>query len=557
MNLAFQKQSLVNRNLSIESFVMLAVFLKSMLSGGLASLLLFCLGLPALAQSVDQERAKQLADIAFGYAIASQPTKAIPLLEQAETYGGGDCFEANAWLKIGVGYRAANQPDKAEMYLTRAIETANLRTQENCASSATSPGESLLNRTIDYAEAGHLELAADIAQRSQAWSQPLAMAEIAAEYNNAGQQQQAKQIVTRSIEIARESEAVLDITYANQLLLAAASRLSQLEQPELANFVIEEGNLTQRPPAEAATIDQTDLESYQILDLARLFVELDQPQQALALLDKAVPTMQPSPEFPLELIYNQIEAAVLYHQLGSNQADAIWEQVTARVQQLSDPQMLASAQAALVRGYAQQTKFEQAHALAKSIENTNERQAAHRAIATAYARAGRVDDANRLVQSMGDPQGTRVEIMRAYLYTEQYAQAQEMAQQPDMLAFLPEVGQAYCQAGRPESVIPLIDLLEPASGDADRLHSCAAIEFAQQGDFERALELVQPIVDTDYRADMMAAIATRQAHTATQSSWHQLLSWLPNSVQSWFGLSTSPNAVKILDQALSLVQEKI
>ncbi len=556
MNLAFQKQSLVNRNLSIESFVMLAVFLKSMLSGGLASLFLFCLELPALAQSVDRVRANQLADIAFGYAIANQPTKAIPLLKQAETYGGGDCFEANTWLKIGVGYRAANQPDKADTFLTRAIETANLRTQENCASSGTSPGESLLNRTVDYAEAGHLELAADIAQRAQSWSQPLAMAEIAAEYNNAGQQQQAKQLVTRSIEIARESEAVLDITYANQLLLAAASRLSQLGQPELANFVIEEGNLTQSPPADTATVEQTDLETYQMLALARLFIELEQRQQALALLDKSVLTMQPSPEFPLELIYNQIEAAVLYQQLGSNQADDLWEQATASVQ-LSEPQMVAFAQVALVRGYTQQTKFEQAHALAKSIENTRERQAAHRAIATAYARAGRVDDANRLVQSQGAPQGTRVEIMRAYLDTEQYAQAQQMAQQPDMLAFLPEVGQAYCQAERPESVLPLLELLEPASGDVDRLRRCAAIELAQQGDFDQALELAQPIADTDHRAGTMIAIATRQAHTATQSSWHQLLSWLPHSVQSWFGLSTSPNAIEILDQALSLVQKKI
>ncbi|MEO0739758.1 MAG: hypothetical protein AAFZ35_23445, partial [Cyanobacteria bacterium J06649_12] len=138
-----------------------------------------------------------------------------------------------------------------------------------------------------------------------------------------------------------------------------------------------------------------------------------------------------------------------------------------------------------------------------------------------------------------------------------YAQAQQMAQQPDMLAFLPEVGQAYCQAERPESVLPLLELLEPTSGDVDRLRRCAAIELAQQGDFDQALELAQPIADTDHRTGTMIAIATRQAHTATQSSWHQLLSWLPHSVQSWFGLSTSPNAIEILDQALSLVQKKI
>ncbi len=39
----------------------------------------------------------------------------------------------------------------------------------------------------------------------------------------------------------------------------------------------------------------------------------------------------------------------------------------------------------------------------------------------------------------------------------------------------------------------MIDLLDPASGDADRLRGGAAIEFAQQGKFDRALELAQPM----------------------------------------------------------------
>ncbi|MEO1182010.1 MAG: hypothetical protein AAFX51_14440 [Cyanobacteria bacterium J06636_28] len=41
--------------------------------------------------------------------------------------------------------------------------------------------------------------------------------------------------------------------------------------------------------------------------------------------------------------------------------------------------------------------------------------------------------------------------------------------------------------------IDLLDLLDPASGDADRLRGCAVTEFAQQGKFDRALELAQPM----------------------------------------------------------------
>ena len=111
--------------------------------------------------------------------------------EQAETYEGGDCFEANVWLKIGVGYRAAGQPKQGDKFLARAAETAAARTLENCASSATQPSTSLLNRTIEYAEAGHRDLALHIADRVDAWADPLTMALISTEYSEAVQQQQA------------------------------------------------------------------------------------------------------------------------------------------------------------------------------------------------------------------------------------------------------------------------------------------------------------------------------------------------------------------------------
>ena len=69
---------------------MLNPFIKSALGGGLTLVGLLWVGAPTLAQSVDRQQANQLAAIAFGYGIADQPDAAIPLLQQAETYQGGD-----------------------------------------------------------------------------------------------------------------------------------------------------------------------------------------------------------------------------------------------------------------------------------------------------------------------------------------------------------------------------------------------------------------------------------------------------------------------------------
>ena len=55
---------------------MSTLFLKSFFSSGLASAALILSATSALATDINQ--ARQLADIAFGYAIANQPDKAIP-----------------------------------------------------------------------------------------------------------------------------------------------------------------------------------------------------------------------------------------------------------------------------------------------------------------------------------------------------------------------------------------------------------------------------------------------------------------------------------------------
>ncbi|MGB3614817.1 MAG: hypothetical protein WBA10_13575, partial [Elainellaceae cyanobacterium] len=200
-------------------------------------------------QSVDshQVSASALADLAFGYAIAQQPQTAISLLERAEAYEGGACKEANIWLKIGVGYRAAGQLEKGEAFLAQAGETMALREQENCAGSGTSPSASIANRIVEYAEAGHLDLALYIAQSVDASFHSLTAAfvavQVAEESYEAGRQKEAKESLTRSIQgITEMAGQEADPAIANQTILGAAGYFSSEGNAELSKFVLEESD---------------------------------------------------------------------------------------------------------------------------------------------------------------------------------------------------------------------------------------------------------------------------------------------------------------------------
>ncbi|MGB3299379.1 MAG: hypothetical protein WBA76_14005, partial [Phormidesmis sp.] len=420
---------------------------KSQIGSGLAAVVLVCMGSSAQAQATNLPLANQLADIAFGYAQAQQPEKAIALLEQAETYAGEDCFEAIAWLKIGVAYQAAGDQNQGEKFLTKAADSAVERTSGTCYSSATSPAESFLNRAAEYAEAGYLDLALQLATKVDDFFAPYTLAKIAGEYAEAGQPREAKRILTQTIAshqafVAQDNPYSTPGLSADNMLILMTYQLSQSRQLELAKFVIEQSELvpTQLPePAQSSEAAAANINQY--LSIARLLADLDESQQALSLLDSIVLNIRPSTEYPLEEILNWVEAAQIYHLLNSSsQATKALEQAQASLTQPSKAQILPSAQAAIVRGYAGIGEFDQALALSKSIADVSERQSAYGAIATAYAEAGQSAAADSLVKSIGNPQFARVNMLHVYLENKQYAQAEQVAQQPDMIEFLPEVG---------------------------------------------------------------------------------------------------------------------
>ncbi|MEM8809790.1 MAG: hypothetical protein AAGF01_27530, partial [Cyanobacteria bacterium P01_G01_bin.38] len=188
-----------------------------------------------------------------------------------------------------------------------------------------------------------------------------------------------------------------------------------------------------------------------------------------------------------------------------------------------------------------------------SIESAHERQRAYSLIAAEYAKAGLTEEATGLVQSIGNPEFARLDMMRAYLETEDYAQAQKIALQPDMLDFLPEVGQAYLDMGEPEQALSLIDSI-PSADSADWLRQSTAIEFARQNEFDQALKLAQTVTDPEIKADVLAAIAANYTKSSDDSSWGRLWTRLVNPLRAWLGTSDQERAVEILDQAVDVMQ---
>ncbi|MGD1942177.1 MAG: hypothetical protein ACFB0G_12770, partial [Leptolyngbyaceae cyanobacterium] len=300
---------------------MVAVAWKSQFTIGLAVAAAFCLGHPAQAQSIERGQAQQLADLAFGYAQAQQTDQAIALLQEAETYAGGDCFEAIAWLKIGVAYQAAGDLVAGEKFLAQAGESAIEKTATDCYSSGTSPSESVLNRAAEYAAAGHLDLARQVADLNEHLLKPLTLAEIAGHYAAAGQSRAAKQVLAKAISDhqalvaqAADSETAADLAWASDAIPAGmATLLMQAEHPELAKFVVEQSELISTQLAElASTADAAAVDIGHSLAVARLLIDLEQPQQAQSLLEATVPQIQPSAADPLETIQTWVEAAQLY-----------------------------------------------------------------------------------------------------------------------------------------------------------------------------------------------------------------------------------------------------
>lgn len=477
----------------------------------------------------------QLAEIAFGYAQAQSSDKAIALLEIAETYANEEgCFESAPLLKIGVAYQMAGEIEKSEALLESAVKSATVRTEENCALSATSPTESFHNRAVEYAKAGYLDLGLQLTYRIDGFFRTLALIEIAVAFAEAGRQSEAEQIINQAIaeeqqtvvRYASEAEDALPLTaIANRFFSIAADQLIEAGQPELAKSFI---NQIERP-SEPAEVEQNwgfASRFQQELFATERLIKIEHPQQALQRLDAAVQYLEAPPEDPS----SWLEAAAIYSQLDSPKANKLFAIFESSLSQVSADKKV-DTQTALVESYASIGEIERALAIFKKMDSGDRSRDAKWAIAKGYARTERALEAYAFVEANIN-ELTRSQLMRFHLQEGQYAAAAEIAQQSDMLGFLPEVAEAYCEAGQPEAVILLLSnetqpirtqsietrptaTMPLTDFERDFMYRCAAEAFAEKGAFSQALEAANKIGSTGSHARTLSKIGTRQAQTGS------------------------------------------
>lgn len=536
---------------------MFGLSLSVKISGSLSAMALLCVGLFAQAhsvESVDSERATQLADLAFAYGGAGLPKKALMLLEEAQTYSGGDCFESTIWLKIGVAYQVAGKPEKGESFLEKAAKLAVEKTKGKCHGSSTSPTESFLNRAAEYSGLGYLDIGLQVADQIDSVFNAWTLAEIAGDYAALGREQYAKKIIFSAIEehrtlIAEESEMYMiddEVNWSpNRLLIPMASELIESKQFEMAAFVLEESNLV----AEAyQSLTDPNFDVQYTISVANLLIELEQTQQARELLEAIAIEVEPLESYPTDAVSQLSRVAQLLNQVGSSRAAEVMAQAEDLAKTLSTDEELGFLYGFIVQGYAELGDFERAKAIAADINNVSDRSDAYQDIANVYAKQGDSNAANSLVKSIGNSQFARQRLFSTYLWTEQYFEAEQIARQPDILE-QQQLAFTYCNEGLLDEAIELMKSF-PAN---DYLRMCVVTELASQGEFERALALAEEVEDDSIKADALINIAnyyTNPTSSVSSSLWNKMLVFL----QRLFGRTDVQTPVEILDRALEIVQ---
>ena len=151
-------------------------------------------------------KAGLLADIAFQYAELRDTQRLEGVLDQALSATRAmsfQCFQANPLAKVAISHLLVGQDSQGQPLLAEAIATALRQEATGCSSSATSPTESLANRTREYAEAGHLDLAVEL---GRGLGDPIVMADLAGQLSEAGQTAQAAELLRQALAQTQPAE---------------------------------------------------------------------------------------------------------------------------------------------------------------------------------------------------------------------------------------------------------------------------------------------------------------------------------------------------------------
>jgi tetratricopeptide (TPR) repeat protein len=536
----------------------------------------------AIAIESQDTKARLLADIAFQYAELGESQRSIGVLDQAlrsTKAMTSRCFQANPLAKVAGGYLLVGQETQGKLLLAEAIQTAKVQEATRCSSSATSPTESLSNGAREYAEAGHLDLALEL---SRGLGDPITLAELAGHLAKAGQTERATEVLNQAIPLAQYID---DQPGKTQMLVVMAEYLQQSGTPEQVSLVLERSLESTDIFKSVQLSNDALLQVHSILRISKGFASIGADQQALEVLNQAVPKIRTlsSQPLPLDTVFYQIEAALQYIELEQkSQSVSILAEALATAQGIPKDQSL-SQEAALgkvAEGYAKLGDFEQALQIAQSIQTVGERAAAFGQIALAYAKAGNTDAAVKLARSGGNQNATLIEIVRHYLANKQPDQAWNFVQTQQVKGILSEVALGYLEAGQPEQALKIVQIgeLEGFVPDIALSHIKAgqpeqawkllknkkmewvlpeiARGFAQQKQFDSALEVTQSMNDKTYKVQALIAIAQGyiKKDLVEPGIIQGILANLVDIIRGVFGDSEREKATEVLEQALQITR---
>jgi tetratricopeptide (TPR) repeat protein len=484
----------------------------SLKRGGLLALFallpVLLLGKSGFAQERSTSRAPLVAEIAFQYA-ALDRTSAAEVLDKALSIievDQSDCYKSAPLIRVANGYALIGQSSKAKQLQARAFQIARAQTIANCRLSATSPEESLLNRAVEYAEAGQYNFALDIIRGVENPFRSLSMVRIAESYKKDQKPDQARQILTEAIAVAQRNP---DLASRSQLLMGVAFELKRTEQSELLPVLLEQILTTIRSTPKPQSEDKIGLNLNQTIQVAELFTATGQKQRAIAILNQVLPEIQAfrPRQFPAERVNLFSRLAVQYAAAGqASQAKAIL--VSARTVKLSGQNFAATQ---IARSYAEIGQIRTARTLVSQLKSLTEHENALQAIAMYYVKSGQVEQALQIARSLKTARNlTLSEIVRYLLENQQYDQALKVAQQEKVQGILPEVAIAYAEAGKPERARRIVQSILSRSNRStalDWLMPVLAQSFAEQGQFEQALQIAQAIRQKEYQSQALSAIA--------------------------------------------------
>jgi tetratricopeptide (TPR) repeat protein len=331
-------------------------------------------------------------------------------------------------------------------------------------------------------------------------------------------------------------------------------------------------------PLEASPQSPDGSQISSMLQIAKSFAGLRSNSQALAVLDRVMPKIQALSTSNSEKINYQVEAALQYAALGQQQPTAILAEARVNAQNLpkNDGLSRAVALGSVAEGYAKLGDFEQARKIAQSTEKVGGRILAYEGIALAYAIAGRPDEAVKLAQLSGNRNGALIQIVRHYLTQKQPDPALKFVQAHQVKGIAAEVALGYLEVKQPEQALKIVQMNDlegfvpeiarqsAAVGQPDPARKLltnpqmewvlpeVASGFAQQRQFNSAIEVTQAIKDKNYKIQALMAIAQSYTNNdAVQSgSLSRLFAGFGDWVKGIFGDSDRENAAKALGQAL-------